>query len=180
MVRHDDILRNVRVAKPCHASWEAMEGDERVRHCGACNLNVFNLSGMTRSEAEELILEKQGRLCVRYYQRRRDGTVLTRDCPVGVRTVRRRLAYTLTCAFTLFIAVASWAARRPARGAEAQHSSWWTQMEAKARGTEPFKSILNLVAPAPVIPMMGKPASAIMGAMAPPPAHPTPGRTGSP
>jgi len=55
---------------------------ERVRHCGECKLNVYNLSEMTQTEAEGLIRKHEGRLCVRYYQRA-DGTVLTRNCPVG-------------------------------------------------------------------------------------------------
>ena len=37
---------------------------------------------MTEEEALKLVEEREGRLCVRFYQRR-DGTVLTTDCPVG-------------------------------------------------------------------------------------------------
>jgi hypothetical protein len=43
---------------------------------------------MTRSEAEELIAKTEGRLCVRFFQRK-DGTVLTRDCPRRARLFRR-------------------------------------------------------------------------------------------
>jgi len=52
-------------------------------------MNVYNLSDMTRAEAEALVTKAEGRLCIRYYQRK-DGTVLTRDCPTGVRIRRRR------------------------------------------------------------------------------------------
>ena len=173
MIRHDDILRSVRVAKPCPASWEAMEGDERVRHCALCKLNVFNLSDMTREEAEELIRGTQGRLCIRYYQRR-DGTILTKDCPVGVRAVRRKLAYGLACAFTLFVAIASLAARRPADEGEGSGSTWWTRMEIRMRSTEPFKSILDLIAPATKTPVQGNVAYRVtMGAVAAPTPPPT-------
>jgi hypothetical protein len=65
-----------------------MSGDERVRFCGECRKNVYNLSEMSREQAEQLVREKEGDLCVRFY-RRKDGTVLTSDCPVGVR--RRRV-----------------------------------------------------------------------------------------
>jgi hypothetical protein len=65
-----------------------MSGDERVRHCAQCHLNVYDLSAMTRAEAEALIEEAEGSLCVRLY-RRADGTVLTADCPVGVAAARR-------------------------------------------------------------------------------------------
>ena len=82
------VLDNIRVATPCRADWAQMTGDDRVRHCDDCSRDVFNLSGMTRDEAEALILEKAGQLCVRYVQRA-DGTILLKDdCEVGV--VRRR------------------------------------------------------------------------------------------
>ena len=68
-----------------------MTGDERVRHCAECKLNVYNLSEMSGQQATELITETEGRLCVRFY-RRADGTMLTRDCPVGVAALKRRLS----------------------------------------------------------------------------------------
>lgn len=83
------ILDNIRVASPCPALWSNMVGNERVRHCGDCKKNVYNLSGMTREEAETLILAKAGNLCVRYFQRK-DGTILTADCVVGVSRGRKR------------------------------------------------------------------------------------------
>ena len=91
MTERTDFLGRVRVASPCRANWERMEGDERVRFCRECNLNVYNLSGMTRREAESLVAETEGRLCARFF-RRADGTVLTKDCPTGLRAVRRRVA----------------------------------------------------------------------------------------
>ncbi len=84
-------LDRVKIASPCPESWETMAGDSRVRACDRCRLNVYNLSDMTRSEAEALVRQTEGRLCIRYY-RRRDGTVQTRDCPEGVGTFRKRLA----------------------------------------------------------------------------------------
>src|SRR4051812_19138744 len=93
-------LDNVRVASPCPANWDEMYGDDRKRFCGQCKLNVYNLSEMSRSEAESLLMQSEGRLCVKYY-RRSDGTVLTRDCPVGWRAMRRRLSKTATAAFSL-------------------------------------------------------------------------------
>jgi hypothetical protein len=68
-----------------------MVGDERVRFCGQCNLNVYNLSAMTKVDAERLISRAEGKLCVRYY-RRADGTILTSNCPVGLRALKRRLS----------------------------------------------------------------------------------------
>lgn len=83
------VLANIRVASPCSADWAQMTGDDRSRHCGDCKKHVYNLSDMTRDEAEALIIAKEGRLCVRYFQRT-DGTILLKDCAVGVSRKRRR------------------------------------------------------------------------------------------
>lgn len=83
------VLPNIYVASPCPADWSKMTGDERARMCGTCNKHVFNLSQMSRSDAEELIIEKNGSLCVRYYQRK-DGTILLKDCTVAASAARKR------------------------------------------------------------------------------------------
>jgi hypothetical protein len=92
MARFNNPLAGVRVATPCKADWNQMMGDERVRFCGACSLNVYNLSAMTRSEAETLIARSEGRLCVKFY-RRWDGSIITRNCPIGLSAIRRRVSY---------------------------------------------------------------------------------------
>ena len=68
-----------------------MIGDERARFCGQCELNVYNLSAMSTLEAESLIARTEGRLCVRYY-RRKDGSIITQDCPVGLRKLKAHAA----------------------------------------------------------------------------------------
>jgi hypothetical protein len=83
------LLENLRIASPCTASWDEMTGDERVRFCGHCEKDVYNLSGMAREESERLLRERAGDICVRLCKRH-DGTVLTADCPVGVKRKRRR------------------------------------------------------------------------------------------
>ena len=95
MARFTTRLDNVRVAAPCSADWDSMFGNERVRLCEQCNLNVYNLSEMSRVEAERLIDQTEGRLCVRFYQRR-DGSVITQNCPVGLRAIKRRLSRVAT------------------------------------------------------------------------------------
>ena len=92
MARFNNPLNHVRVAAPCPADWDQMIGSERMRFCGQCSLNVYNLSSMTRAEAESLIARNEERLCVRFY-RRRDGSIITKDCPVGLRAIRRRISY---------------------------------------------------------------------------------------
>ena len=84
-------LDDLTIASPCAANWEEMPGDERARFCSSCRLHVYDLSGMSRKDAEKLVFQKEGRLCVRFF-RRDDGTILTRDCPVGLAAARARLA----------------------------------------------------------------------------------------
>jgi hypothetical protein len=102
MAKFTNPLANVRVASPCPANWDEMVGDERKRFCGQCKLNVYNLSGMGRDEAENLLLNAEGRLCVRFY-RRADGTVLTQDCPVGWKALKRKVSRTATAAFSFVV-----------------------------------------------------------------------------
>ena len=80
----------------------------RARRCGACNLNVYDLTSMTRSDALSLLQRHEGQVCVRFH-RRQDGTVMTSDCPVGVATLvaraRIRAAAGIALAFTALIGV---------------------------------------------------------------------------
>jgi hypothetical protein len=68
-----------------------MAGDDRVRHCAECNLNVYNFAAMTSAEVEALVATTTGRLCGRLYQRA-DGTYLTKDCPEGFKIKVRRVS----------------------------------------------------------------------------------------
>ena len=94
MVKLTSPLDHLKIAAPCSADWDQMFSfeDERVRFCSHCNLNVYNLSGMSRQEAEALITKTEGRLCVRFY-RRADGSVLTQNCPVGLKAIKRRVVW---------------------------------------------------------------------------------------
>lgn len=86
----DSFMDNVRVATPCEADWSQMQGDDRVRHCSDCRLNVYDVSQMTRAEAATLIRMNEGkRVCMRLY-RRPDGTLITQDCWERLRAARRR------------------------------------------------------------------------------------------
>ena len=97
-------LDRLYVAKPCTADWNAMTGNERVRFCDHCQLNVYNLSALTRSQAEELIAQSEGRLCTKFY-RRADGTILTQDCPVGLRALTRRASKTASAVFSALLSL---------------------------------------------------------------------------
>ena len=109
------VLPNIQVATPCHADWNQMVGDDRVRHCASCDKDVFNLSAMTREQAEAVILAKAGNLCARYYQRH-DGTILLKDCSVGIAQKRKRRVIAAGAAGLLAMGgAAAWFAKHRAR-----------------------------------------------------------------
>ncbi|MEZ5962544.1 MAG: hypothetical protein R3F56_01745 [Planctomycetota bacterium] len=102
-----NLLRDLAVASPCPAEWNQMTGDAKRRFCQQCQLHVHDLSAMTRAEAEAVLRDAGGaRVCVRFF-RRHDGTVLTRDCPVGLRQrlrrARRRATAAVSAAFAALL-----------------------------------------------------------------------------
>jgi hypothetical protein len=131
-------LDQIEIASPCSAAWTEMEGDDRVRFCSQCHKNVYNLSAMSRSEAETLIEGMEGVPCVRLY-RRVDGTILTDDCPVGVRRTKKALREALTrlALVATFIVAMFW----PKSG----HSDTFSAL----RRIEPFATVINWLWPSP-------------------------------
>ena len=95
-------LDHIKIASPCSADWNEMYGDNRKRFCSECRLNVYNLSEMAQREAENFLFEAEGRVCVRLY-RRKDGTVITQDCPVGWQAVKQRVSRIATATFGLIV-----------------------------------------------------------------------------
>ena len=82
------ILSSLKIAAPCTADWDSMIGTERERFCSSCSLNVYNVSSMSRSEAEQFLADRAGsKVCVQYF-RRKDGTILSDNCPKGLRALR--------------------------------------------------------------------------------------------
>jgi hypothetical protein len=106
MNKETNWLKTLRVASPCHESWERMAGDERVRMCDACHLHVYNFSEMTAGEIRSLITRTEGRLCGRLY-RRSDGTIVTKDCPVGLRALQRKVSRVAGAAFATILSACS-------------------------------------------------------------------------
>jgi len=72
-------LSTLRIAEPCHEDWQVMAGDERARRCERCDLQVTNLSELTRAEAGRILSTRApaNRVCVRYTHDRQ-GNVVTR------------------------------------------------------------------------------------------------------
>jgi len=157
-------LDNIRIASPCSADWEGMFGSDRKRFCGDCKLNVYNLSNMSRQEAENLILSSEGRLCVRFF-RRSDGTILTKNCPVGWAAVKQRASRVATAVFSMIAGVFTGVlgfnllnrepeSRHQIMGAIAVHSA-----------TEPYYPVQGGISPANDQPVMGKPEAFTVGRM---------------
>jgi hypothetical protein len=94
------LLAQVQVASPCKVRWDDMRGDERVRFCGRCEKNVYDLSSVNALQAESLLREHGESMCVRFF-RRSDGTILTSDCQVRRRKRFWRRAATTAVASSL-------------------------------------------------------------------------------
>jgi len=100
------MLERISIATPCSADWDDMPGTDQVRHCAQCDKNVYNLSAMTRRQAEALLRETEGHLCARLY-RRADGTILTGNCPVGLRNLGRRISRAAGAAMSAMLTISS-------------------------------------------------------------------------
>jgi hypothetical protein len=74
-------LDRIQIPKPCSVGWEQMSGDDQIRFCNECNKRVYNLSAMTRRQAEALIEALHGRLCARI-TRREDGAIVVASDPI--------------------------------------------------------------------------------------------------
>lgn len=111
----DELSKHVRIATPCTASWDEMIGDDKVRYCGQCHLSVYNSVAMTDEEVLRTVsgIAQGKRVCMRVY-RRQDGTILTKDCPVGLRKLQERLrraAALLVGGLSVFMALPVFAQR---------------------------------------------------------------------
>ncbi len=86
-----DLMKRAYVAAPCPVKWEDMKGDEKRRLCAQCDCYVLKATQMTDEEVTEAITRAASgqRVCMQFYKRA-DGTILTKNCPVGVAAMRER------------------------------------------------------------------------------------------
>jgi hypothetical protein len=141
-----------------------MEGSDQVRFCGHCRKSVYNLSGMSRGEAAAPVRGKEGRLCVRFY-RRRDGTILTDNCPIGLRAARRWVLLQIGGVAGAFGLLALLAPLVSAEGFQRLRHSRVAQLE-------PFRSLFNWLDPTPPTGIMGDVAMPVQGRIAVPASRP--------
>ena len=101
-----NFLNNVTINSPCTADWNSMIGNDQVRFCEHCSLEVHNLSRMTRNQAERLVARSNGRLCVRYHH---DPAGRPVTLPVGqkLHRISRRVSRIAAGAFTATLSVTS-------------------------------------------------------------------------
>jgi hypothetical protein len=175
------ILDQIQIASPCHMRWEDMdrigEDGDRTRHCRECSLNVHNISDMTRDEAERFLRESlcgsraddpAHRVCGSFFQRD-DGTILTKDCPVGLAAIREKARRTVSRALaaTVFAATSAiaWASR---------------STDADVRALQPFATLIAWLTPDPPMRQVQVQGSMIAGRIAVPRApNPPPQRHAS-
>jgi hypothetical protein len=79
---------NITLATPCSVPWSEMKGDDRVRRCEQCQLDVYKAEHLTSAEVVDKLCNTEGRVCMQFF-RRFDGTLLTKDCPRGFELLRR-------------------------------------------------------------------------------------------
>ena len=96
-----DLLDNIYLAAPCPVTWDSMQGDDRIRTCNGCAKNVFNLSAMTRDDANSFLRESGMNECMIFF-RRADGTIITDNCPQGLRKMRDKWRRTIGLASAFF------------------------------------------------------------------------------
>jgi hypothetical protein len=100
------LLPRLTVATACTADWNAMSGDDRVRFCGSCGRNVYNVAALTRRQVYRLVEAHEGKPpCIRIF-RRPDGTIVTRDCVTRVGAAARSV-WLHACAYAA-MAAAFW------------------------------------------------------------------------
>jgi hypothetical protein len=132
------LLKSAKIASPCPVSWESLSGDDKTRYCRQCKLEVHNVSQMSAEEIGQL-LRRSGctnQLCVRIYKRA-DGTILTKDCPRGLRHGKdawlRFWQKTVAIVFALFSSVSQ-------LRADEEQNRWYHNILSKKRTGDDQKS----------------------------------------
>jgi hypothetical protein len=98
----------IEVQSPCPKNWSDMRGSTQQRFCQHCQRHVHDLSAMTSSEAEALICQSAGQLCVRF-SRLRDGHIRTLDYrrPTGKTKYGARFWLFISAIVSLALAILS-------------------------------------------------------------------------
>lgn len=106
------VLDAIRIHRPCPASWEHMLGTDRVRHCGTCDTEVYDLTAMDAEEVDAFLAERT-EACVRLHARR-DGRHQRSSCGAPPRPTLLRAS---AVAIALGLGAAAVLLREPPRHA---------------------------------------------------------------
>ncbi len=115
-----NFLNNLTIPSPCTADWNSMVGNDQVRFCEHCSLDVHNLSVLTRRHAERLVARSNGRLCVRYHHDS-SGRPLTLPVAPKLHRISRRISRIAAGAFSATLSVSSAVAQN---SASSQSGNW--------------------------------------------------------
>jgi hypothetical protein len=163
-------MTDLRIASPCHESWDAMTPDGRGRHCAACAKTVIDVTAMAPDEGRAFVarelparLSRGERVCVRAHADPR-GQLLR----PGIRR------YLLTNGLAAMLALSLAGCGEPVGPTVGDVGPEQPENQpATGGGGEVPRPILGeTLPPEPVVPLplMGKPCiPAITGAVAPPP-----------
>ncbi|HSS18503.1 MAG TPA: ankyrin repeat domain-containing protein [Pyrinomonadaceae bacterium] len=101
-----NFLNNITIPSPCTADWNSMIGNDQVRFCQHCKLNVHDLSAISRNQAERLVAKSNGRLCIRYV---RDplGRLVNLPATQKLHRISRRASRFVAGAFTATLSISS-------------------------------------------------------------------------
>jgi len=130
----------LKISTPCPVSWDSLVGNDRIRACAQCGLNVYNLAAMSPSELEQVVRKTEGRLCGRLYVRE-DRTATASECPRAV--VRKRIRAALAVAAALLIGGLAWGLASVEKPRRTLYPAW-------------VQSVLEWIDPTPKQYLMGK------------------------
>lgn len=152
-------LDQIKIASPCPMSWDDLERteSEKARFCGQCQKKVYDIAQMSRPEAELFLQQVAvnmpgGAACLQIYCRA-DGTILTDDCPVGLKRVRnlwRRVRLTAASVIALLVGALPVQAGDGPGCAAKDGKSAKTQGAGTAAGNKKLVPLLGSPAPLPV------------------------------
>ena len=155
----------------------AVGADDRVRFCGQCKKNVYNVAALAPEEALDLVDRMEGGLCIRL-SRRPDGTLVTGDCRARLRYARRRGRVAFVCALVVVFGVQLWT---QAFGLKLLLDVWMRPtarsrqiMGAMGAPAAPKPATAVPALPPPTLGAMGAPGAerhVLLGKMAPPQTH---------
>lgn len=171
MEPNKDLMRNTIIAAPCSEKWEDMTGDDRARLCAKCDLHVVNTFMLTDEEVLAALekVHKGERICMRIYKRK-DGTFMTRNCPVGIQKIRERMfkaAVWMASGLSLLLSLAANAlpagSTKPGTSTAKKKPVWHskvTQLDCDGTHTKPKPrgGVPKISAPDFMVPLAGLPA----------------------